>query len=506
MTTMRRHASGVWLRLSFAALFGLCIPALAHAAKIGDLTDVTWQAQARDFLTFDSPAVRNAVIGSLGLGLVCGLMGCFILVRRLALMGDTLSHAVLPGVALGFLWNQSKDPVAIFIGAVIAGLLGTMLTHLIRQTTILKEDTSLGLVLGGFYGLGIVLLQMVMNLGTGNQAGLDQMLFGQVAALSSRDVTLIAVIGIVVVAVVVVCFKELQVTSFDLGFARALGLPAQLFHYIVMLLLAFAVVVSLQAVGVVLVSAMLITPAATAYLLTDRLSRMLIYAAFFGMLAGFGGAFVSYLGTGLPTGPFMVLAATTIFAIAYVAAPSHGLLPRLLLRFRRAHRVAYENTLKAIFQVREARDFANEGVSLDDLAARRNVDWAVAENEVGALVRRGWATWQPETPELPSGSSSRRQIFLTPEGWEHACRIVRNHRLWELYLTNEADIRADHVHEDAEVIEHMLGENVVRRLERHLDFPALDPHGKVIPGQRDMERGFIVSDAPARRPEGGTPS
>jgi len=470
----------------------LLLPAVAEAARIGDFGETSWQDQARAFVTLTDPVVRHALLGSLGLGLVCGLMGCFILVRRLALMGDTLSHAVLPGVVLGFLWHMSKDPVAIFIGAVGAGLLGTVLTHLVRQTTILKEDTCLGLVLGGFYGVGIVLLRMVMNLGTGNQSGLDTILFGQVAALSSSDVSMILGIAVIVVLAVIFCFKELQVTSFDLDFARTLGLPAQAFHFLVMLLLAFAVVVSLQAVGVVLVSAMLITPAATAYLLTDRLSRMLVYAGGLGMVAGAGGAFISYLGTGLPTGPFMVLSATAVFLAAYLGAPRHGVVPRLILKLRRSRRIGQENTLKAIFQVREAQGFQEEGVFLSDLAARRNIDWPTAEREVCALVRHGWALWQD--PAAEAGTSASRRVLLTAAGWERACEVVRNHRLWELYLTNAAKIRSDHVHDDAEVIEHMLGDNAVRQLEKRLDFPTRDPHGKLIPGRRDMERGFILGD------------
>ncbi len=460
--------------------------------------DVSWREQARSFLTLSDPVVRNALFGSLGLGLACGVMGCFILVRRLALMGDTLSHAVLPGVVLGFLWHMAKDPLALFVGAVLVGLLGTMLTHAIRQTTILKEDACLGIVLGGFYGVGIVLLQMVMQLGTGNQSGLDSVLFGQVAALSAGDVRVILIIAGLVVVGVFLFFKELQVTSFDLNFARSIGLPAQVFHFLVMLLLAFAVVVSLQAVGVVLVSAMLITPAATAYLLTDRLSRMLIYAAFFGMMAGAGGAFISYLGPALPTGPFMVLAATLVFLGAYIWAPRHGVLAKVLFTLRRQRRIQYENTLKAIFQVREAKDFATDGVSLSDLATRRNIDWPQAEREMRGLLREGLATWEKSKDEL--SSTARREIFLTPTGWERACRVVRNHRLWELYLTNAAKIRSDHVHDDAEVIEHMLGEEAVRQLEKRLDYPTRDPHGKLIPGQRDMERGYMEID-PESHPE-----
>lgn len=491
MRSSRRNAG--LLALGAMGLL-LVAPTLAEAAKIGAYTESNWRDQAMEFINLANPAVRNAVFGALALGCVCGIMGCFILVRKLALMGDTISHAVLPGVAIGFLWNQTKDPVAIFVGAVIAGLIGTSLTHLIRKSTILKEDAALGLILGGFYGIGIVLLRLAMNLESGNKAGLDKILFGQVAALSSNDVLVMSLIALIVTVLVAVLYKELQVISFDITFARSLGIPAQAFHYLTMLLLTVAVVISLQAVGVVLVSAMLITPAAAAYLLTDRLHRMILLAAVFGMMAGLLGAFFSYLETGLPTGPFMVLGASAVFLVAYFFAPRYGVIPRLMLHVFRKKRIGLENTLKAVFQVRESGGFSEEGVILADLAMRRNIDLPTAEREARALVRQGWASL--ENPGNFSVGIRQRKLFLTPEGWEQSCKVVRNHRLWELYLTNAAQIQSDHVHDDAEVIEHILGEEIVAQIEKRLDFPTRDPHGKVIPSQRDMDRGFLRDPSP----------
>ncbi len=221
--------------------------------------------------------------------------------------GDALSHAVLPGVALGFLWNMSKDPVAIFIGATLAGLLGTAVVGAIKHTTKLKEDAALGLVLAAFFSVGICMVTMIQRLPTGNKSGVDKFLFGQAAALGAEDVKLMAIVTVLTLTVISLFYKQFLVTSFDAGFARVTGVPVQLFHHGLMLMLAFAVVIALQAVGVVLVSAMLITPAAAAYLLTDRLHRMLFLAAVFGMLSGAAGSFFSFLGPSLPTGPFMVL-------------------------------------------------------------------------------------------------------------------------------------------------------------------------------------------------------
>jgi manganese/zinc/iron transport system permease protein len=379
---------------------------------------------------------------------------------------------------------MSKDPIAIFVGATVAGLLGTAVVTLIKQTTRLKEDTALGLVLASFFAVGICLLTMIQRLPTGNKTGIDKFLFGQAAAMGADDVRLIAVVTVLSVVAITVFYKEFLVTSFDAGFARAAGFPAQLIHYGLMLLLAFSVVIALQAVGVVLVSAMLITPAAAAYLLTDRMSRMLWMAALFGMMAGAMGAFFSYLGPNLPTGPFMVLGATTVFAVAFLFGPRHGLVMRWWRHRSRSLRVQRENTLKSIYHVLEARDFKGEGVSLRELSERRRETIEEATAQMTDLRRHGLVTLYEEG----------NVAFLTPAGWQLACAIVRNHRLWELYLTNAAQIAADHVHEDAEKIEHVLGEDVVRELERRLEYATTDPHGRRIPSLADMRQGGAGGD------------
>lgn len=448
----------------------------AHGAKISDISQTSVVEQAARFFTFQDPSLRYALLGSILLGISCGLLGSFIVVRKMALLGDTLSHAVLPGVAAGFLWNQTKDPFAIFVGATIAGLLGTGAVSLIRRTTRLKEDAALGLVLASFFAVGIALVTMIQRLPTGNKSGIDKFLFGQAAAISAGDVQLMAIVTAISVIGIALFYKECLVTSFDVQFAAAAGFPTRWIHHGIMLLLAFAIVVALQAVGVVLVSAMLITPAAAAYLLTDRMHRMLLLAALFGMFAGMLGAFLSFLGNNLPTGPFMVLAASFIFVLAFLFGPRHGAVVRWFRRRSRTDRVRRENTLKAIYRVLEEREFRDEGVTLRELAELRRESLEEAQAQATALARHGFVTPHEDG----------NIIFFTPRGWQRACEIVRNHRLWELYLTNAAQYAPDHVHEDAEKIEHVLGAETVRELERRLQFATRDPHGRLIPGLEDI--------------------
>jgi len=466
------------LRHFLAAAAVLALSAQAEAARIGDMVETDAATQTLRFLSFQDQSLRLALLGSVLLGISCGLLGSFIVVRKMALVGDALSHAVLPGVALGFLWNSTKDPVAILVGATVAGLLGTMCVGWLTRTTKLKEDAALGMVLASFFAVGICLMGLIQRLPTGNKSGIDKFLFGQAAALSTQDVTLMAGTTALTIVILALLYKEFLVTSFDPVFARTIGLPVRLLHDGMMLLLAFAVVVALQAVGVVLVSAMLITPASAAYLLTDRMHRMLLLSALFGMFAGLAGSFLSFLGNNLPTGPFMVLGASAVFGVAFFFGPRHGVVPRWWRQRSRSRRTVRENTLKTIYRVLEDRGFSGEGATVEELSERRRETVDEIRAQLEALAAHGLATF-----DEPRGAA-----YLTPQGWRQACAVVRNHRLWELYLTNAASYSADHVHEDAEKIEHVLGEEMVRELERRLEFPHRDPHGKAIPSLRDLSR------------------
>jgi len=448
-----------------------------EAARISDITETNVVDRAIRFFSFQDASLRNALAGSLLLGICCGLMGSFLVVRKLSLMGDALSHAVLPGVALGFLWNMTKDPLAIFIGATLVGLLGAGTVQLIRNTTKHKEDAALGFVLASFFGVGICLVTMIQGLPGGNKSGLDDFMFGQAASMGGGDVVLLASVTALAIGAILFFYKEYKLTSFDAGFARSIGIPVQVFHYSLMLMLAFAIVASLQAVGVVLVSAMLVIPPATAFLLTDRFGMMLLLSAVFGMFAGGAGSFSSFVGRNLPTGPFMVLAAAAIFLLALFFGPRHGIASRWWRHRSRSSRIRRENTLKAMYHVLENRGFEGEEISFSELAERRRESNVTARLQVEALRRAGFATTHGD------------RATLTPAGWQRACEIVRNHRLWELYLTNAAHIAPDHVHEDAEKIEHILGERTVRQLERRLNFARRDPHGSLIPGINDIHAG-----------------
>lgn len=288
-----------------------------------------WNALVDLFL---DPNTQWILLGSVLLGLSSGVLGSFAYLRKQSLMGDALAHAALPGVCIAFMLTGSKSIFFFLIGAVIAGLAATFGIGYVTRNTRIKQDTALGIVLSVFFGLGIVLLTQIQHSGSGNQSGLDKFLFGQAASMVLSDVITMAVVALLLVAVCALLFKEFKLLSFDAGFAKGLGYPVAFLDQFMMFLIVVAVVVGIQAVGVVLMSALLITPAVSARYWTERLGVMVALSGVFGAVSGLVGTMISTTANNLPTGPFSVLAATLLFVISVLFAPKRGLLPKLLQR------------------------------------------------------------------------------------------------------------------------------------------------------------------------------
>lgn len=287
-------------------------------------------------LIFDY-TLRNVALGSAVLGIVGGVLGSFAVLRRQGLLGDALAHTALPGIALAFLLTNSKAPLILMAGAAIAGWLGTLVIITVVRETRISEDSALGIVLTVFFGLGLVLLTYIQQHRGANQAGLDQFLFGQAATLVERTVIQMGGVGIVALIVVAVFYKEFKILTFDPDFAGSIGLPTRGLDILLTSLIVAAVVIGLQTVGVVLMAAMLIGPAAAARQWTDRLAVMIVLSAFFGALSGVSGAVISVTAARIPTGPMIVLCMTVVVLISLFFAPARGIVPEYL-RLRRARK------------------------------------------------------------------------------------------------------------------------------------------------------------------------
>jgi manganese/zinc/iron transport system permease protein len=417
-------------------------------------------------LLFDANT-RWVLAGTALLGVSSGVLGSFALLRRRSLLGDALAHAALPGVCVAFLLTSSRSLGPLLLGALCAGLLGAACVQAIIRSTRLKEDAALGLVLSIFFAVGIVLLTLIQHSGAGNQAGLDKYVFGQAAAMVGKDVKVLAICAAVVCLLAFALFKELKILCFDSGFAAGSGFSPALLDGLLMLLLVLAVVIGLQSVGVVMMAAMLIIPAAAARLWTDRLSRIVLIAGAVGAISGAAGTVLSLQALRMPTGPLIVLAASGTFAISLLIAPKRGLIPRSIRFLRLRARVARENVLRSLYESVEKQGPWDRPVLIAEIAQKRGTNERAFGRVISALARDGFVE--------RAGSSIR----LTGAGLERAHRVVRNYRLWEVFLMYEGQLGVDHVDRDADTIEHYLSDATVAELERFLEIhgivPKLDP-------------------------------
>lgn len=417
---------------------------------------------------------RNVLAGATILGVTGGVLGCFALLRRQSLLGDALAHAALPGVCLGFLVSGSKSPLPLFLGAMAAGLVGALMILAVVRWSRVKEDSAIGIVLSVFFGVGIVLLTYIQRLPGGNQSGLDKYLFGQAAALVPEDVQLMAILSGIVLLVVALAWKELKVLAFDRDFGASLGLPMRRAEVLLTLLLVTVVVVGLQTVGVVLIVATLVTPAAAARQWTERLGTMVALSAGIGAAAGVAGALTSASIPRLPTGPTIVLAASAVLVVSLLLAPSRGLVWAWVRERKVTARIRRENLLKDLYRIGEDRGDWRRFVSAPQLMGVRGVSPPRLAASVGPLSSQSLIERRGD------------DLRLTSRGLAEAAEVVRKHRLWELYLTRRLELPSDHVHRPAEAMEHALDEAAVARLDELLDHPTHDPHGRLIPRPERM--------------------
>jgi manganese/zinc/iron transport system permease protein len=394
-------------------------------------------------------ALASALLAAVLLGVACGLLGSFVVVRRMALTGDMISHAVLPGIVAGLAWSETRNPLFVLAVAVVAGVIGTGVMGAILRHTRLKPDVALALVLSVFFAIGIAMISRLQP------AGVQAFLFGQVAAIDRGDLILLAAVTALTLILLPLTFRTLRLVSFDTAFARLLGMPVRVFEIAFFLLLTIVIVIAMQAVGVVLVTAMLVTPAAAARFCTHSLAKTTVLASAIGAAGGVVGVWISSLANYLPTGPLMALATTALFIGAALLGPRRGWLPTLLRRRREAHRIACEDVLKTLWLREEAPGLVQPLISKESLFR--------------SLAARGWIDRGPAI------------VHLTETGRARAAKLVRSHRLWERYLTEYADYKSDHVHDDAERAEHWLDESSLASLSEKLGNPLEDPHGKPIP-------------------------
>ena len=425
---------------------------------------------------FQYPFAIRALLASSMVGIMCGILGTFIILRNMALIGDALSHAILPGVVVGFL-IAGYSILGFFTGSVVAGLLAAILITWIQRNVSTQEDAAIGIVFTSMFAIGVMGISWLTHQ-EGVHLDLKDFLFGNVLGISDEDLWLTFSVMVFTITCVIAFYRYFFITTFESVVARTLGFSVGTIHYFLMLLLSFAVVASLQSVGVILVVAMLITPASTAYLLTERLSVMVVISGLTGFLSAVIGLLVSILLETTP-GPAMTVVATMLYLLAVLFAPSKGLISKAYIQRQKRQKILREDILKQSVRLLEKRE-----LSFTALAEKLDKRLSILNRQLKRLSDKGFLIYSGDT------------ITLTSEGMEAGYQLIRAHRLWESYLVQEVGLSEDQIHEDAENLEHILPEDLLSEVSRKLGDPRIDPHGSPIPFPRTDLKKYLSDVSP----------
>lgn len=434
---------------------------------VSSLTDVSiiWPSISEILETLLLRAGFNSalvVVGSSFLGLAAGIVGAFALLRKRALMGDALAHSALPGLAGMFIvitlfGGDGRNLLLLLGGATLSGVIGVVVVQFLAGYTRLTEDTSIGVVLSVFFGAGIVLLSVIQSMETGQAGGLSHFIYGQTAAMQVNDAYLMVAVAVCVLLGATLLAKEFSMVCFDSEFAAVQGWPVATIDLMMMALVTVVTVIGLQSVGMILIVALLIVPAAAARFWTERLTYMILVSALIGGLSGYLGSVASALLPRLPAGSVIVVVAGVIFFFSFMFAPQRGVIAGgirlLLLKFR----VQRDHLLRDLYEICEGSGASFKNfIPLQAVPIVRGWSWLSTQVYLFIIYLRGEVAVQEGA------------VCLSESGYNEALRLTRNHRLWEQYLVLQAGVDAGHVDYSADYVEHVLSPEVVHMLEDEL--------------------------------------
>lgn len=407
-----------------------------------------------------SPWGIRAMIASSLVGIMCGVLGAFIVLRNMSLIGDALAHAILPGIFVSFV-IVGYSVIGFFIGSVIAGLITAFGITWVQQHAQTKNDAAIGIVFSAMFAIGIMGISKVSKAGV--HLDLQDFLFGTVLGISSEDIYLTLGVTIYVVLSVIIFYRYLFITTFQPTIAKAMGINVKLVHYFLMFLLSFAVVSALRSVGVILVVAMLITPASTALLLSTKLERVVLLAGIIGLIGANIGLVLAILFDTNP-GPAMTVTVTFIYLLAVFFSPKKGLLFKYIKRRKQSRKIINEDILRQ--------------------AIKKDVDIPLNIEEIAERLGISMRKIQPRLAALKKEDLLRKQdgkLFLSEAGVHRANELVRAHRLWESYMVDRLGLGENEIHEEADRLEHHLTKEILDEVDSSLGYPETDPHGSPIP-------------------------
>lgn len=434
---------------------------------------------------FSDPVFRAPTIGSMLMCLAAGIVGSLVFLRKQSLLGEALSHAAYPGVILGVLMagvlglqNTQEGWLSLFIliGASITALLGLWLIHFLEKRFRVQSDAALCFVLAIFFGVGITLASEMQFSFTALYQRAQLYLYGQAATMTDVHIFIYGMLAFFIIVIVTLFYKELQVMTFDRSYAKSLGIQTRSIESLLFVLIVLAVIIGIRSVGVVLMSAMLIAPPVAARQYTNRLSVLFTLSAVFGVISAFLGNYLSVVMSdiahiALPTGPMIVLVATAFCIFALLFAPERGLLIRLWRVALFRYNTLCENVLKTMWRINP------QGiVNIEQIAYYQSVSRLYLYFILNRMISNGWVK-----------GMGNHEYRLTPDGQHRAAKIVRLHRLWEVYLADYVGVGVERVHRNAEEMEHIITPDLEQQLILLLNDPKQDPHHQPIPPKEETD-------------------
>lgn len=427
-------------------------------------------------LTQYSFILKPLLTGTL-VSVVCSVIGCFIILRRMAFLADAIAHSMLAGVIAGYLivkmvFGSEAETGAMLLGAIIAGVLTVGMVGFVTRFSRLKEDTAIGIMYTGIFAVGSFVLSLEMF---GEYVHIDiyHYVVGSIASANNSKLWLAAIVTMLVLSVVLLFYRPLQLTSFDPVMAASIGIPVLAVDYLLTTCTSLVVVCGVQIAGVILVVAMIITPAASAYLLCDRLDRMIMLSAVLGV-TGYWIGFFGSIFFGASAGASVVMTLTLMFLLCLVFAPNYGLVADYIRKANSVPQEIMEDVLGSVLRAE------SQTVPVIEVLNRVDNPNAKIRRAIHALTRQGLLEY--------AGDS----VCLTDDGEFQAKRLVRAHRLWETYLDTTKTPKQE-IHQRAHVLEHISDPATVEYLDDKLGHPLIDPHGSTIPSAAGLLRGQILA-------------
>lgn len=452
--------------------------------EVTEFTVASHSFAAIDFSwALDGWIILTAVLAAIS----TALLGNFLILRKMSLLGDAISHAVLPGLAVAFFLSNSRNSFWMFLGAVVVGFLTAVFTEWIRGAGKVDEGASMGVVFTSLFALGLVMIVQAAD-----NVDLDPgcVLYGAIELTPldttrvlgieiPRVVMTLSAVLIVNLIFVLIFFKELKLSSFDASLSTTLGFPAALMHYLLMTLVAVTAVACFESVGNILVVAMMVVPPCTAYLLTDRLGWMLVLSCFIGSLAAVLGHLSAIIVPEIwgyrstSSAAMIAVVAGLLFIAAALLSPKHGVIIRAIRRRLLSWRILCEDILGLLYRIEE------KGTDTETGAQQLSEQLLAPMWMMRATLR--WLRIRGMISQRDDSSN----VNLTSQGRQAGEQLIRSHRLWEYYLVTEAGVPESRIHDHAEQFEHFTGAGLNQRLSEQTDSPTIDPHGSPIPGVPD---------------------